>query len=116
MSRAKWLFTVSMAAGGLGLGTPATAQQDSPLVALHELVRKGNKICMATHFHDGESGPQPSRKIAEMRAIQSWQGFTAWEYGGAWGSFRMAESRQVSCTGGGNSWSCSVTGRPCRRR
>ena len=94
---------------------PAVAK-DSGLVGLHTLVRSGSKLCMKDHFHDGSSTSQPSRKAAEVAAIRHWQDFTAWEYGGAWGSFAMAESKNVSCSGSGSSWGCSVSARPCRRR
>ena len=112
-----------IAALGLGLGfavavLPAQRAEavDSALVGLHALKRSGAKLCMADHYHDGNSNGQPSKKAAEVAAIRSWQDFTAWEYGGAWGNFAMAESRTVSCSGGGTSWGCSVSGRPCRRR
>ena len=118
MAIAKRVFALTFVAvlGCVGIA-PATAQNvDGGLVGLHTLVRKGPKVCMADHFHDGNSAGQPSKKAAEVAAIRSWQEFTAWEYGGAWGSFQLAESRGVSCSGSGNSWSCNATGRPCRRR
>jgi hypothetical protein len=100
----------------LGASAMTALAQDSGLVGLHALVRKGNKLCMAEHYHDGTSSNEPSKKAAEVVAIRVWQDFTAWEYGGAWGNFAMAESRGVSCSGSGNSWGCNVTGRPCRKR
>jgi hypothetical protein len=101
-------------AGLLAIGTlPAGAQG---LVDLHEKVRVGSKLCMATHFHHGNSNGHKSRKEAESAAIGSWQGFTAWEYGAAWGRFSMAESRSVKCDSGSGGWSCEVQARPCRRR
>lgn len=97
-------------------GTPALAQQDGALVGLHTLVRSGNMVCMADHFHYGQSSGQPSRKAAEVAAIRDWAGFTAWEYGRHWGNFQMAGSRKVSCSQSGGGWGCNVEARPCRRR
>ncbi len=102
------------AAGLLALGATTAAAQG--LADIHEHVRVGKKVCMKDHFHDGTSAGQPSRKAAEIEAIKVWQGFTGWEYGGAWGSFKLAESKGINCSGGGNSWACNVTARPCRRR
>lgn len=97
------------------LCAPAAAQQDTGLSGLHDKVRVAGKLCMADHYHTGNSAGLASKKAAEVAAIKNWQDFTAWEYGSAWGSFRMAESKKVSCSGGG-SWSCTVDARPCRRR
>jgi hypothetical protein len=94
---------------------PASAQE-SGLASIHEWVRVGGKICMKDHFHSGASAGEKTRKAAEAAAIGSWQGFTAWEYGGAWGSFKNAESKSIKCDGGGSSWGCTVDARPCRRR
>lgn len=106
------------AAGLLALGTTSAAAQGLGLAFIHEHVRVGSKICMKDHFHDGSSTAMPSRKAAEAEAIRVWQDFTAWEYGGIWGSFRLAESKGVKCSGADRdrSWSCQVTARPCRRR
>lgn len=94
--------------------SPAMAQDG--LAGLHDQVRIGNKVCMADHFHSGSSSGMPSKKAAEMEAIRSWAGFTAWEYGNQWGSFAMAESRRVQCQQSGGAWSCNIEARPCRRR
>lgn len=81
---------------------------------LHSKVRVGNKLCMADHYHSGNSSGQPSKAAAEKAAIRNWEEFTDWEYGSAWGSFAAAVSKSVSCSGGGNSWGCFVEARPCR--
>lgn len=106
---------VIIAAAGLALlgAVPASAQG---LAGIHEWVRVGGKICMKDHYHDGSSAGEKSKKAAEEAAIRSWQGFTGWEYGAAWGSFKNAESKSIKCDGGGSSWGCSVQARPCRRR
>ena len=102
------------AAGFLALGAVSASAQG--LANIHEHVRHGKKICMKDHFHDGSSAGLSSRKAAEVAAIKVWQDFTGWEYGREWGSFRLAESKGINCTGGGNSWGCNVTARPCRGR
>ncbi len=106
-----------LAAGALLLGATSAGAQDTGLSAIHEQNRVGRKVCMTTHFHDGSSNAQATRKSAETEAIRVWQDFTAWEYGRNWGSYRLAESKGVKCSGADRdrSWSCQVTARPCRR-
>jgi len=95
-------------ASGVALG------QDTGLASLHDWVRIGGKTCMADHFHDG-SGSGATRGIAQAAAVRAWQDFTAWEYGGRWGSYGNAISRSVRCSGVRGNVSCSVSARPCRR-
>ena len=74
--------------------------------------------CMADHWHFGSTGgkPAPTRKRALAAAIASWSSFTIWEYGRAFGSFKIAQDKTVSCERrGGKQWVCNVSGRPCRR-
>ena len=107
----------SLATGAaLMLWAAPLAAQDGGLVDLHAKVRVGGKLCMADHYHSGSSSGAPSRKAAEAAAVRSWQDFTAWEYGGAWGNFGMSEGRRVTCTGSASSWGCDVESRACRRR
>jgi hypothetical protein len=88
--------------------------QDTGLASLHGWIRIGGKTCMADHFHDG-SGRGPTRGLAQTAAVRAWQDFTAWEYGGRWGSYGNAISRSVRCSGVRGNVSCSVSARPCRR-
>lgn len=101
---------VAAVVGLLGAGS-ASAQS---LEFLHAHRQEGAKICMADHFHYGSSGGHATRQDAERAAISSWSGFTAWEYGDRWGSWRLAGSRKVSCTGQPGSFGCQVEARPCR--
>lgn len=107
-----------VAAGLLAIGATSATAQGLNLSGIHEQVRVGGKVCMKDHFHDGSSNNMATRKAAETEAMRVWQDFTAWEYGRAWGSFRMSESKGVKCSGADRdrSWSCQVTARPCRRR
>lgn len=109
---------VIVAAGLFVFSTvPALAQSGGMgLATIHEWVRVGGKICMKDHYHDGSSAGEKTKKAAEAAAISAWQGFTAWEYGDAWASFKNSESKTVRCDGAGNSWGCQVQSRPCRRR
>lgn len=111
-----WMAGAIAVAGVIAAAGGALAASETGLVGLHSKVRVGSKLCFTDHYHTGSSTGQGSRKAAEVAAIRSWQDFTAWEYGGAWGSFQTAENRKVSCSGGGADWSCSVDARPCRRR
>ena len=88
--------------------------QDTGLASLHGWIRIGGKTCMADHFHDG-SGSGATRGHAQAAAVRAWQDFTAWEYGGRWGSYGNAISRSVRCSGVRGNVSCSVSARPCRR-
>lgn len=99
-------FALMLAAPGF-----AAAQNMSDL---HAKVRVGNKLCMADHYHSGNSADQPNKAAAEKAAIRNWEDFTDWEYGGAWKSFAAAVSKTVRCSGGGSSWGCFVEARPCR--
>lgn len=101
-------------AAALLMMLPAAAEE-SGLVGLHSKVKVGGKLCFSDHFHHGSSSGHATRKAAEVAAIRSWQDFTAWEYGGSWGSYANAVAKNMSCSGGG-SWSCNVEARPCRRR
>ena len=109
------IWRVMIAAAGLSLlGTvPVSAQG---LAGIHEWVRVGGKVCLKDHYHSGNSAGEKSKKAAEAAAIGSWQSFTGWEYGGAWGSFKNAERKSIKCDGGGTSWSCQVEAIPCKRR
>lgn len=110
--------TLLAAIGILALGATSAAAQGMGLAGIHDWVNVGKKVCMKDHFHHGSSMGMANRKTAEREAITSWQSFTAWEYGGAWGGFRMAESKSVKCSGAdaNRSWGCQVSARPCRRR
>ena len=86
------------------------------LTDLHDKVRVGNKLCFSDHYHDGNSSGHKSRDAAETAAVRSWQDFTAWEYGRAWGDFWIAANRGVKCEQSGGSWGCHVQAKACRRR
>ena len=111
--RAAVLTVICSSLGLAAFIVPASAQGVG-LDGLHDKRQEGSRICMADHFHDG-SGNGKTRKAAESDAARAWSDFTAWEYGGAWGSFGNAVGKSVSCglTGGG--WGCDVNARPCRR-
>ena len=89
----------------LALTTPADAAR-----------RRGGKVCMADHFHYGTSSGERNKKLARREAISSWRGFTAFEYGNAWASFRLARSKSVRCVRSDSGWGCNIEAVPCRRR
>lgn len=91
--------------GGIPKNTPLT---------FHEEVWGGGRVfCFKDHYHYGSSGPQASRKAAEAAAIQSWADFVSFEYGNAYGNFKIAQSKGMNCSESGGSWSCSLEARPC---
>ncbi len=98
----------------LVLGMPTGTVQAQGMDDLHSKVRVGGRVCMADHFHDG-SGTGSTRARAQAAAIRAWIDFTAWEYGGRWGSYGMAASKRGGCSGGPGNYSCNVSARPCRR-
>lgn len=79
---------------------------------------EAGKECKPGHWHHGGSSPTPnkSKKAAIREAINSWAGFTAWEYGREWAYFRLAADRKTTCNKyPGRRWTCAVEGRPCKR-
>lgn len=106
----------AVVAGVLAIGFAGSAvAQTTGLEGLHDKVRVGRKICFSDHFHDG-SGSGPSLKVAQSAAIRSWESFTGWEYGASWGSFRLSESKKMTCSrASAGGFDCQVTSRPCRR-
>ena len=103
----------ALALGLLVAAGDAAVAQDMGLASMHTWVRVGGRVCMLDHFHDG-SGSGSTRAAAQRAAIQSWTDFTAWEYGRRWGSWGASVSKKMGCSGGGGSYSCSVSSRPCR--
>lgn len=117
MSRVFWAAAVTAAfAASLASGGAVQAQKGAVtgLDKLHAQARVGGKTCMTDHEHGGE-GTLPSKKGATEAAIRHWEGFTAWEYGKPWGSYRLAAAKKMDCQQGGSGWVCKTTARPCRR-
>lgn len=116
MSRGRYAAVFSMAiAGSVMVGTSPQANQatSTGLDKLHDQARVGGKTCMTDHEHGGE-GSLPSKKAASEAAIRHWESFTTWEYGKAWGSYRLAAAKRMDCRTGGSGWLCKTTARPCR--
>ena len=110
--RKAWAIAGAVALGAILSGQAAQAQETG-LAGMHTWVRVGGKTCMLDHFHDGY-GTGPTRAAAQRAAIRAWIDFTAWEYGGRWGSYGASVSKRMSCSGGAGSFSCSTSSRPCR--
>lgn len=109
------------AAACLALATlaaiPSFASADDNGVAgtIHTLRRERGKLCMDGHFHSGTSSGMSSKAAAMKDAIESWSGFTAFEYGTDWASFRKAANKTVKCTASASgTWGCDVEARPCK--
>jgi hypothetical protein len=99
---------------GILLGTigAAHADDETGVAGIHSWVKMGRKTCMVDHFHSG-NGSGATRAQAERQAIQAWIDFTAWEYGTAWGRYRVATGKNLSCEKSGD-WNCFLEARPCR--
>lgn len=121
MSKSLWRTAViaTLLLGGASIAiaqVKGTAAEETGLAqALHDLRNEGGRLCMSDHFHYGSSNGQPNRTAAEAEAIKSWASFTDLEYGNVWADFRIAASRGMKCGQSGNSWSCDVEARPCKR-
>jgi hypothetical protein len=89
--------------------------EDTGLASIHDLkYETGRRVCMSDHFHDG-NGSGATRKEAEAAAKKSWIEFTAFEYGGVWGNYKLAESKSADCTEVAEKWTCAISARPCKR-
>jgi hypothetical protein len=106
---------------GLTLGamwwpaTPVRADDTGLAQALHDVRREGRKLCQVGHFHTGTSAGVASKKAAMAQAIDSWQSFTAMEYGTDWARYRIAGTKSSECKVSPSGWSCEVEARPCKR-
>ena len=94
---------------------PTARAEDTALVGLHELRWERGKLCMSEHAHVGSSSGLRTRKLALKEAKRDWAGFTAWEYGDAWGNFRIAGGKTGRCVKSRDGWACDVGARACRR-
>jgi hypothetical protein len=106
------IFVLALSLGAYGSANSAAAQETG-LAEMHSSVRVAGRTCLLDHFHDG-SGSGSTRAAAQRAAIGAWRDFTAFEYGGRWGSWQAAASKRVGCSGGPGNFNCSVAGRPCR--
>ncbi len=68
------------------------------------------------HFHKGRSRYQVTKQAAMQAAIARWVRFTVWEYGSAWGNYRIARYKSHNCwpTKHRPGWKCHVKAQPCR--
>ncbi len=76
---------------------------------------RGALYCQGDHLHYGSSGYFKTRKQAMRDAIESWAGFTVFEYGAAWGHWRLSINKKVDCKKGSEGWKCSIESTPCRK-
>lgn len=105
---------LALAAAGIIASVPVFAASETGLAeALHDLRREGHKLCMSDHDHTG-IGDGHTKREAEIAAMKAWEDFTAFEYGDAWGNFRLAGSQQMTCSGEGVSHHCVAVARPCK--
>lgn len=109
------LAAVVTAVGSAGFLGASPAAKASPLLALHQKMKVGGKLCLATHRHTGFARRAGSKRAVARAAMADWRDFTTMEYGAAWGSFRRGHDRRVSCQRANNGWSCTVSALPCRR-
>lgn len=76
---------------------------------------RGALYCQGDHLHYGSSGIFRKKRHAMRDAIESWAGFTVFEYGAEWGHWRLSINKKVDCKKGADGWSCSIQSTPCRK-
>ena len=105
------LIAISSLLAVVGGATSATADQTG-VASIHEWRRFGDKTCFVDHTHEG-SGSGSSQKAAMGEAIDSWQQFTALEYGTDWGSYARSINKTANCSQASGGFSCHVESIPC---
>ena len=98
----------------MGLSSALVADETG-LASMHAWRKERGKTCMVDHYHYG-SGTGRTKSRARAAAIDSWQGFTAFEYGTSWAYFRNAASKSIGYKKAAGGWHASVEARPCKRR
>lgn len=93
---------------------PLLADDTGVAEALHSTFKVGNKRCFVDHSHGGSSSGQLNEKAAKAAAIQSWAGFTAWEYGTDWANIRKAIRVSMRCSQTTSGWGCDLDATPCK--
>lgn len=106
-------YILSSAVIALGLATSPAFAGDTGLASIHDLRREGGRLCMDGHYHYGNGGGK-TKAGAQSAAVQSWQDFTAFEYGTDWASFKKAANKRVGCNASGSGFDCQVEARPCK--
>lgn len=87
----------------------------APAEAKRKHVRRGAVYCQGDHLHYGSSGSFKTRKLAMRDAIESWAGFTVFEYGSEWGYWRLSINKKVNCGRENGLWRCNIQSTPCRK-
>lgn len=97
----------------VGLSASAALAQDSGMSSMHAQRREAGKVCMIDHFHYG-SGSGSTKQKALIDAIGAWQGFTDFEYGGRWASWKRSAGKQIKYSSGTTGVTADISSRPCR--
>ena len=87
----------------------------APAEAKRKQVRRGAVYCQGDHLHYGSSNSFKSRRLAMRDAIESWRGFTVFEYGSQWGHWRLSRNKSVKCGRENGLWRCNIQSTPCRK-
>jgi hypothetical protein len=103
----------ALAGAFLLAASTAAFADDTGLAYSHTLRKERGRLCMADHFHTG-SGEGRTKDAARRAAIQSWAGFTNFEYGTVWARYSLAGSQSTRFTKAEEGWSAYVEARPCR--
>ena len=112
MKSLRFLVVSSVLAAALPVA--ALADDTGVATSLHASMRVGNKICLVDHSHNGNSSGLPTEKAAKAAAIDSWAGFTAWEYGTDWANIRKAIRVSMRCSQSSGGWGCDLNANPCK--
>lgn len=113
MRRPATICLLTAVAAAIALPTPTALAQDSGLSSMHAQRREAGKVCMIDHFHYG-SGSGSTKPKALADAIGAWQGFTDFEYGGRWASWRRSASKQIKYSSSPTGFTADISSRPCK--
>ena len=90
-----------VAAGVFTIAAPAMAQE---VADMHEQRRERGVICFTDHYHYGSSSGQPTKRAAQIAAIQSWAGFVDFEYGGVLDELGKVRKQEHQVFARGSAW------------
>lgn len=77
--------------------------------------KKRAVYCQGDHLHYGSSDSFKSKRQAFHDAVESWAGFTGFEYGSEWAHWQLSRNRSVKCGKSNGLWRCEIQSTPCRR-
>lgn len=98
------------------IAIPAVFASDPALALSRGVKQPDGMVCRELfrhpHMHHGR-GRGDTRKHALAKAMKRWRWFVRFEYGQAWGDWRIARKKNVQCWRG-RAWRCKIKAQPCK--